>query len=48
MRNIYVEFKFNKKARLIQLVNLLFKGKVYTYLTPEDIYSINKHYEQKR
>jgi hypothetical protein len=44
MDKLHVEFGFKGKARLKQVINLLFKGKVKTYLLDSDILQIWKQY----
>jgi len=43
-----VEFSFKGKARLSQAINLLMKGKVYTFLTERNILQIWKQYSDQR
>ena len=44
MDKLHVEFGFKGKARLKQVINLLFKRKVKTYLLDSDILQIWKQY----
>lgn len=44
MDKLHVEFGFKGKARFKQLWNLLFKGKIKTYLLDSDILQIWKQY----
>lgn len=46
MDKLHVEFGFKGKARLKQIFNLLFKGKIKTYLTDKDILAIYAQYIQ--
>ena len=49
MKNMNLQFSFQGKARWIQMRNLLMKGKVYTFITENDILAIIKAYNaQKR
>lgn len=48
MDKLHVEFGFKGKARFKQLWNLLFKGKVKTYLLDSDILQIWKQYSDHK